>query len=167
MQYQVFNNWLGKQDSNQSMHFTCIAFSLRKTRAKLRRARSGEFAARNSMLGGRRAGCYSNQVYRGRASGFQGAEPTRLPPHSTHWCRHGLAEPEPPIKGLAPRFAGLWVVRASIPTPRTNGAQTHVVPFPREVPEPQERRPQEGERKIERDSSAQTLGRLALNFHRR
>src|SRR3984893_12966047 len=43
--------WLGKQDSNQSMHFTCIAFSLRKTRAKLRRARSGEFAARNSMLG--------------------------------------------------------------------------------------------------------------------
>ena len=26
--------------------------------------------------------------------------------------------------GLAPRFAGLWVVRASIPTPRANGAQT-------------------------------------------
>src|ERR1700720_3408042 len=94
----------------------------RKTRAKLRRARSGEFAARNSMSGGRRAGCYSDQVYRGRASGFQGAEPTGLPPHSTHWCRHGLAEPEPPIKGLALRFAGLWVVRASSPLPRTNGA---------------------------------------------
>ncbi len=42
-------------------------------RAKLRRARSGEFAARNSMSGGRRAGCCSDQVYRGRASGFQGA----------------------------------------------------------------------------------------------
>jgi hypothetical protein len=37
--------WLGKQDSNQSMHFICIAFSRRKTRAKLRRVRSGEFAA--------------------------------------------------------------------------------------------------------------------------
>ena len=60
--------------------------------------------------------------FRGRASGFHGAEPTGLPPHSTHWCRHGLAEPEPPIKGLAPRFAGLWVVRASSPAPRTNGA---------------------------------------------
>ena len=36
--------------------------------------------------------------------------------------------------GLAPRFAGLWVVRASIPTLRTNGVQTHVVPFHREVP---------------------------------
>ena len=31
-------------------------------RAKLRRARSGEFTARNSMSGGRRAGCYSDQV---------------------------------------------------------------------------------------------------------
>src|ERR1019366_9333859 len=106
MQYQLLNNWLSKQDSNQSMHFICIAFSRRKTRAKLRRARSGEFTARNSMSGGRRAGCYSDQVYRGRASGFQGAEPTGLPPHSTHWCRHGLAEAEPPIEGLAPRFAG-------------------------------------------------------------
>src|ERR1700676_4503416 len=48
-----------------------------------------------------------------KLSGFQGAEPTGLPPHSTHWCRHGLAEPEPPIKGLAPRCAGLGVVRAS------------------------------------------------------
>jgi hypothetical protein len=38
MQYQVRNNWLSKQDSNQSMHFICIAFSRRKTRAKSRRA---------------------------------------------------------------------------------------------------------------------------------
>ncbi len=32
----------------------------------------------------------------------------------------------PPVKhlGLASRCAGLWVVRASIPAPRTNGAQT-------------------------------------------
>jgi hypothetical protein len=47
-----------------------------------------------------------------------------------------------PVKhlGLAPRFAGLGVVRASIPAPRTNGAQYHVDPFHREVPEPQERR---------------------------
>src|ERR1019366_3644196 len=51
MQYQLVNNWLSKQDSNQSMHFICIAFSRRKTRAKLRRARSGEFTARNSMSG--------------------------------------------------------------------------------------------------------------------
>ena len=90
--------------------------------ATLLAARSGEFAARNSMSGGRRAGCYFGQVSRGRASGFHGAEPTGLPPQRTHWCRHGLAEPEPPIKGLALRFAGLWVVRASIPAPRTNGA---------------------------------------------
>jgi hypothetical protein len=55
-----------------------------KMRAELRRARSGDFAARNSMSG--------------------------VPPHSTHWCRHGLAEPEPPIKGLAPRFAGRGIV---------------------------------------------------------
>src|ERR1700730_3579710 len=42
----------------------------------------------------------------------------------------------PPARlGLAPRFAGLWVVRAAIPTPRTNGAQTHVLPFHREVPQ--------------------------------
>jgi hypothetical protein len=87
------------------MHFICIAFCRRKTGAKLRRARSGEFAARNSMSG-EGAGCYSDQVYRGRTSGFQGAEPTGLPPHSTHWCRHGLAEPEPPIKGLAPAICG-------------------------------------------------------------
>src|SRR6202040_3031748 len=33
------------------MHFICIAYSRRKPRAKLRRARSGEFAARNSMSG--------------------------------------------------------------------------------------------------------------------
>jgi hypothetical protein len=38
---------------------------------------------------------------------------------------------------------------------RANGAQTHVDPFHREVPEPQESRTQEGERQIERDSSAQ------------
>ena len=62
----------------------------------------------------------------------------------------------PPARlGLAPRFAGLGVVRASSPAPRTNGAQTHVVPFHREVPEPQERHTQEGERQIERDNSAQ------------
>ena len=62
----------------------------------------------------------------------------------------------PPARfGLAPRFAGLWIVRASIPMPRTNGAQTHVVPFYREVAEPQERHTQEGERQIERDNSAQ------------
>src|ERR1700736_5195840 len=59
------------------------------------------------------------------------------------------------LRGLAPRPAGLWVVRASIPAPRTNGAQTHVDPFPREVPEPQERRTKEEERQIERDISAQ------------
>jgi hypothetical protein len=81
--------------------------------ATLLAARSGEFSARNSMSGGRRAGCYSDQFYRGRASGFQGAEPTGLPPHSTHWCRHGLVEPEPPIKGLAPRFAGFEPCRWS------------------------------------------------------
>ena len=42
---------LSKQDSNQRMDFICIAFSRRKSRAKLRRARSGEFTARNSMSG--------------------------------------------------------------------------------------------------------------------
>src|ERR1700687_1917164 len=44
-------SWLSKQDSNQSMHFICIAFGRRKTRAKLRRARSGVFGARNSPSG--------------------------------------------------------------------------------------------------------------------
>jgi hypothetical protein len=51
--------------------------------------------------------------------------------------------------------SGLWVVRASIPTPRTNGAQCYVGPFHREVAEPQERHTQEGERQIERDIPAQ------------
>jgi hypothetical protein len=27
MQYQVPNNWLGREDSNRSMHFICIAFA--------------------------------------------------------------------------------------------------------------------------------------------
>jgi hypothetical protein len=63
--------------------------------------------------------------------------------------------------GFAPRFAGLWVVRASIPAPRANGAQTHVDPFHREVPEPQERRTQEGERQIECDISAQDTSAAA------
>ena len=54
-----------------------------------------------------------------------------------------------------PAMCGLWVVRASIPTPRTNGAQCYVRPFHREVPEPQERHTQEGERQIERDIPAQ------------
>src|ERR1700726_3134110 len=44
MRYQVLNNLLSKKDSNQSMHFICIAFSRRKRRAKLRRARSGGIA---------------------------------------------------------------------------------------------------------------------------
>jgi hypothetical protein len=35
----------GTHIANQRMHFICIAFSRRKTRAKLRRARSGEFEA--------------------------------------------------------------------------------------------------------------------------
>src|ERR1019366_434261 len=92
-------------------------------------------------------------------AGFQDAEPTGLPPHSTHCCRHGLAEPEPPLTGLAPRCAGLWVVRASIPTPRTHGAQDHVDPFHREVPELQECCAQEGERRIERALAAHRLVR--------
>jgi hypothetical protein len=79
LQYQLPNNWLGKQDSNQSMHFICIAFNRRKTRSI-----SGEFAVRNSNVWGRRAGCYSGQVYRGRASVFQGAEPAGLLPQWTH-----------------------------------------------------------------------------------
>jgi hypothetical protein len=36
---------ISQEDSNQSMHFICIAFSRRKTRAKLGHARSGELAA--------------------------------------------------------------------------------------------------------------------------
>jgi hypothetical protein len=35
----------------------------------------------------------------------------------------------PAHRGLAPRFAGLWVVRASILAPRTKGAQDHANPF--------------------------------------
>jgi hypothetical protein len=57
-------------------------------------------------------------------SGFQGAEPTGLPPQSTHWCRHGLAEPEPPIKGLAPRFAGLGTPPATCATAPASRAAT-------------------------------------------
>src|ERR1700730_16659494 len=62
----------------------------------------------------------------------------------------------PPVRlGLAPRPAGLWVVRASILTPRTNGAQTHFGPFHREVPEPQEHRTQKGKRQIKHVVPAQ------------
>lgn len=48
---QACHLYLSKWDSDQSMHFMCVAFGRRKTRAKLRRARSGECAARNSMPG--------------------------------------------------------------------------------------------------------------------
>ena len=34
--------------------------------------------------------------------------------------------------GLASRFAGLWVVRASLPTPLTKGAENDVDRFPQE-----------------------------------
>jgi hypothetical protein len=37
-QVLTLGNWLGKQDSNQSMHFLCIASNRRKMRAKLRRS---------------------------------------------------------------------------------------------------------------------------------
>ena len=73
--------------------------------------------------------------YRGRASGFQGAEPTGLPPHSTHWYRHGLAEPEPPIKGLAPRFAGFGSCERQVQR-REPTEPEYVNPFHREVPKP-------------------------------
>ena len=35
-------------------------------------------------------------------------------------------------------------MRASIPTPRTNGAQYHVDPFHREIPEPKSAAPKKG-----------------------
>ena len=46
-----------------------------------------------------------------------------------------------PVKhlGLASRCAGLWVVRASIPAPRTNGAQT-MSTLSMKIPEHEERR---------------------------
>jgi hypothetical protein len=37
--------------------------------------------------------------------------------------------------GLAPRRVGLWVVRASIPTPRTNGVPRPCRPLPLRVPD--------------------------------
>ena len=46
-----------------------------------------------------------------------------LQPHRKHWCGHGLAVHRPPLgKGHASRIAGLWVVRAPIAAPSTNGA---------------------------------------------
>ena len=85
------------------------------------------------MSGGRRAGCYSDQVSRGRASGFQGAEPTGLPPHSTHWCRHGLAEPELPIKGLARDLRGFGSCEPQVRR-REPTEPEYVNSFHREVP---------------------------------
>src|SRR5580704_7993864 len=86
---------------------------------------------------GEGAGCYSGQVYRGRASGFQGAEPTGLPPHSTHWCRHGLAEPEPPIilKGSPCDLRGFGSCERQVRR-REPTEPEYVNPFHREVPKP-------------------------------
>ena len=109
-------------DSNQSMHFICIAFSRRKTRAKLRRARSGEFAARNSMPGEGAPVVIPTRFTKDVRADFKAQNRLDFRRIVRIWCRHGLAEPEPPIKGLALRFAGLWVVRVSSPAPRTNGA---------------------------------------------
>ena len=51
----------------------------------------------------------------------------------------------PPARlGLAPQFAGLWVVRASIPTPRTNGAQYHVDPSIAKSRNPKSAAPKKG-----------------------
>ena len=46
-------------------------------------------------------------------------------------------------------------MRASIPTPRPNGAKYYVAPLHREDPKPQERRTQEGQCQIESDVPAQ------------
>ena len=72
-------------------------------------------------------------------------KPTGLLAQRTHWCgcRPADAHPAGAIKGSPPRFAGLWVVRASIPTPRANGAHNNVDPFYRDVPEVQENRTQD------------------------
>jgi hypothetical protein len=76
----------------------------------------------------------SGQVYKGRASGFQGAEPTGLPPHSTHWCRHGLAEPEPP-RGSPRDLRGFGSCERQVRR-REPTEPEYVNPFHREVPKP-------------------------------
>ena len=85
----------------------------------MRRARSGEFAARNSMLGEGAPVVIPTRFTEDMRADFRAQNPTGLPPHSTHWCRHGLAEPEPPIKGLAPRFGGA-LGRASVKSGAAN-----------------------------------------------
>ena len=78
-------------------------------------------------LGAKARRLYSDQVYQVRASGLQGAEPTGLPPHSTHWCRHGLAEPEPPKRARLAICGALG--RASVKSVAANQRS-------REVPKP-------------------------------
>ena len=54
-------------------------------------------------------------------------------------------------------------MRASIPTPRTNGAQYYVDPFHREVPELQERHTQDEERQTQRDIPRRKVTTAAAN----
>src|SRR5580692_5607406 len=100
------------------MHFICIAFSRRKTRAKLRRARSGEWPE-----------------IQGRGEGTPVVIPTKFTEDVRADFRAqnrldfrrivrigvvmGWPSQSRPLKGSPPRFAGLWVVRASSPAPRT------------------------------------------------
>ena len=93
--------------------------------------------ARDGDLGGRPE--TGKKIIRLKRAAAQ--KSTGLLPQRTHCygCRPvDMAHPAKHL-GLASRCAGLWVVRASIPAPRTNGAQYHVDPF-HKIPEHEERR---------------------------
>jgi hypothetical protein len=104
----------------------------RKTRAKLRRARSGEFAARNSMSGGRRAGCYFTEDVRADFRAQNRLDFRRI-------VRIGVVMGWPrqsrPLKGSPRDLRGFgWCerqVRRREPT-----EPEYVNPFHREVPKP-------------------------------
>jgi hypothetical protein len=54
------------------------------------------------------------------------AEIARATVSATNRFEHETGNPRQSRPGLAPRFAGLWVVRASSPAPRANGASPSI-----------------------------------------
>src|SRR5262245_49017829 len=76
--------------------------------------------------------------------------------HCTHcYVRRLWTCPAPARLGLAPRLAGLWVVRASILAPQTKGAQNHAEPVHRSVSESRDHRSQKEDRQTQRSIAAQ------------
>ena len=87
-----------------------------------------------------------------------------LPPQSTHFyvCRRLTFSPGDALRARPATCGALGRASVNSGAPRTNGAQTHVDPFHREVPESKERGTQKGKRQIKRAIPAQGRVRREL-----